>query len=85
MQLWIPFLRSIIRFSSMEHNINPFYTPGLILYPLNNCVNVSWKSYILSQDRNPFHATDLFLYPLKTLGNLWFLGGIERDQWHEMG
>ena len=54
----------------MEHNINPFYTPGLILYPLNNCVNVSWKSYILSQDRNPFHATDLFLYHLKTLENL---------------
>ena len=28
---------------------------------------------------DPFHATGLFLYPLKTSG------GIERDQWHEIG
>ena len=34
---------------------------------------------------NPFHATDLFLYPLKTSENLWFSGGIERDQLREMG
>ena len=36
---------------------------------------------------NPFHVPDIFLYPLKTSKNLWlsdFLGGIERDQWHEM-
>ena len=37
---------------------------------------------------NPFHATDLFRYPLETSENqnfLMFSGGIERDQWHEMG
>ena len=37
---------------------------------------------------HPFHATNLFRYPLKTLENkgfLMFSGGIERDQWHEMG
>ena len=37
---------------------------------------------------NPFHATGLFRYSLKTSENLWFFifsGGIERDQWHEMG
>ena len=38
---------------------------------------------------NPFHDTDLFWYPLKTSENPWcfpvFSGGIERDQWHEMG
>ena len=37
---------------------------------------------------NPFHATALFLYPLKASENLWvflFSGGIERDQWYEMG
>ena len=37
---------------------------------------------------NPFHTTNLFLYSLKTWENLWFsdiFGGIERDQWHEMG
>ena len=38
---------------------------------------------------NPFHATGLFRYPLKTLENLWFsdvfTGGIERDQWYEVG
>ena len=28
---------------------------------------------------NQFHATGLFGYPLETSG------GIERDQWHEMG
>ena len=33
---------------------------------------------------NRFHATGLFLYPVKT-ENQRFLGGIERDQWHEMG
>ena len=40
------------------------------------------------QNLNPFHATDLFRYPLKTSENkgfLMFSGGIERDQWHEMG
>ena len=36
------------------------------------------------------HATGLFLYPLKTSENVWFRrvcfrGGIERDQWYEMG
>ena len=37
---------------------------------------------------NPFNATGLFQYPLKTSqtrGFLMFSGGIERDQWHEMG
>ena len=37
---------------------------------------------------NPFHDTDLFWYPLKTSENPCFpvfSGGIERDQWHEMG
>ena len=38
---------------------------------------------------NPFHATGLFRYPLKTSENLWFsdvfTGGIERDQWYEVG
>ena len=43
---------------------------------------------------NPFHATGLFRYPQQTSENqrysdvrgfLMFLGGIERDQWHEMG
>ena len=37
---------------------------------------------------NSFHATGLFRCPLKTSENLWFSdvsGGIERDQWHEMG
>ena len=33
---------------------------------------------------NPFHASGLFWYPL-TRGFLMFSGGIERDQWHEMG
>ena len=36
---------------------------------------------------NSFLATGLFRYPLKTSENLWFydvLGGIERDQRHEM-
>ena len=32
-----------------------------------------------------FHATSLFLYPLKTSENPFFLGDIERDQWHEIG
>ena len=37
---------------------------------------------------NQFHATDRFLYPLKTSENLCFSdvsGGIERDQWHDIG
>ena len=45
---------------------------------------------------NSFWATGFFLYPLKTSENFWFSdvfflgggregGGIERDQWHEMG
>ena len=34
---------------------------------------------------NLFNATSLFLYPLKTRGFLIFSGGIERDQWYEMG
>ena len=37
---------------------------------------------------NPFHATVLFLYPLKNLkiiGFPMFLGGMERDQWYEVG
>ena len=36
---------------------------------------------------NPYHATGPFLYPLKTSENQSFsnvLGGIEREQWHEM-
>ena len=36
---------------------------------------------------NPFHAINLFLNPLKiseTFGFLMFLGGTERDKWHEM-
>ena len=33
---------------------------------------------------NPFHAS-LFRHPLKTKGFLMFSGGIDRDQWHEMG
>ena len=36
----------------------------------------------------PFHATGLFLYPLKhqkTSCFLMFSGGIERNQWHELG
>ena len=44
-------------------------------------------SDLMSELLNPVHTTGLFLYPLKT-ENLWFLvflGGIERDQWHEMG
>ena len=32
----------------------------------------------------PFHATGLLLYLLKTRANV-FSGGIERNQWHEMG
>ena len=37
---------------------------------------------------NTFHTTGLFQYPLKASENQRFsdvLGGIERDQWHEMG
>ena len=37
---------------------------------------------------NPFHSTGFFLYPWKqqkTRGFLMFSGGIERDQWHEIG
>ena len=34
---------------------------------------------------SPFHTTGLFLYALKISGFLIILGGIERDQWHEMG
>ena len=33
----------------------------------------------------PLHATGLFLYPPKTYGFVMLSGGIERDQWHEMG
>ena len=33
----------------------------------------------------PFHVTGFFLYPLKRSENLWFSGGIERNQCHEMG
>ena len=31
-----------------------------------------------------FHATSLFLYLLKTSENLFFLGDIEGDQWHQI-
>ena len=36
---------------------------------------------------NPFHTTGLFLYLLKRSesGFLMFSGGIERDEWHEIG
>ena len=37
---------------------------------------------------NLFHVTVLFLYPLKTSEyQVFYLvsGGLERDQWHEMG
>ena len=33
---------------------------------------------------NQFHVTGLFLYPMET-GFLMFSGGIERDQWREIG
>ena len=31
------------------------------------------------------HATDVFLYHLGNIRKPMFSGGIERDQWHEMG
>ena len=37
---------------------------------------------------NPYYASGFFLYPLEkseTQGILMFSGGIEREQWHEMG
>ena len=37
---------------------------------------------------NPFHATGLFTLPeniRQNRGFLMFSGGIEKDQWHEMG
>ena len=37
---------------------------------------------------NPFYATISFYTPWKhqkTKGFLMFFGGIERDEWHEMG
>ena len=37
------------------------------------------------QHISPFHATSLFLYPPETRGFLMFSGGMERDQWHEIG
>ena len=33
---------------------------------------------------NQFHVTGLFLYSMET-GFLMFSGGIERDQWREIG
>ena len=53
-----------------------------------------WLSLNITPESDPFHATDLLLYPLKmwensllsvTSGFLMFSGGIENDQWHEMG
>ena len=41
----------------------------------------------LNKHVNPFYATGLSPYPLKTSENHWFsyvLGGMERDQWHEI-
>ena len=34
---------------------------------------------------NPFHAYGLLLHPLKTSEKLWFSGGVESAQSHEMG
>ena len=44
-------------------------------------------------EKSVFHATSVFLYAVKTSKKLFlftrdfliFSGGIERDQWHEMG
>ena len=53
-----------------------------------------WLSLDITPESDPFHATDLLLYPLKISGNSRlsvnlrfsdFSGGIENDQWHEMG
>ena len=37
------------------------------------------------QCMNKFHDTGLFLHSLKTLETLLFSGGIESDQWIELG
>ena len=46
-------------------------------------------STILTTLLSPFHVTGLFIYPLKTsenpLNSWCFQGGIERDQWHNIG
>ena len=55
--------------------MNEFIKTNLLnFYSITITLRVSGKKLI-----NPFHATGLFRYPLM------FSGGIERDQWHEMG
>ena len=65
------------------------YTKFLIMHPMN------WLHHLeflrignVTSEINPFLAIFLFLYPLKTSKNQRFYdvsGGIERDQWQEIG
>ena len=55
---------------------------------INFCTSVSFGYEVFRSTEwslNPFHDTVLFLYPLKTSENRLVIGGIEGDQWHEIG
>ena len=69
--------------------VKAFYERDPLDVKVRGFMFVCYKSLkVFLKAINPIHATSLSLYPLKTSENLWFLmfsGGIERDQWCEMG
>ena len=62
-----------VRFAKRSHSIHFYFLPRLL------------RDIAVVTSFSPFDATDLFRYLLKTSGFLMFSGGIERDQWHELG
>ena len=82
----VPFIKSELEFVCFSRFSFIIKFKLLTRSPSETLNSIPYVSTVLQKNNcritpiNPFHATDTFRYPLKM-----FSGGIERDQWHEMG
>ena len=82
-------------FRGYDHHVWVIYSLGVMRKLVTNSAKLNFNYFVRLDPWffefglcNPFHDIDLFHTPWKfqkTSGPLMFSGGIEREQWHELG